>query len=158
MKAKTTASKATGRTPKAKLKRQPRAVATRAQPKQTKPRLQQPRGSGMRIGRVTAAARVGGAIERDFKFVLLCGLEGGDLIADGEWMGYVRSPWAIYPFVLKKEGRADVIYEGNEDVRNPTNLGQRPMARGALFTFLPPEDDPQVQEIVFEVVSCHVYE
>jgi hypothetical protein len=79
----------------------------------------------MRVVRIVAEWRKDGHRESAYKFCLVCGLNTDALIADGEWMGYIKEDQTYWPFILRN-GNA-CFYGGNEPWSERTNIGQRPM-------------------------------
>ena len=74
-------------------------------------------------------------------------------------MGYMRSPIATYPFVLRKEGKeSELAFEGGEEDKSSTNAGQTAMKPGEFFTVFASVEHPDEEELVFEIVARHVYE
>jgi len=103
----------------------------------------------MRFVRLLARNRVGGQPTTN-RFVLVCALEG-DRLVDGEWFGK-----QVYP---EDEGgeMAIIVREGRE-VRYPagfwrTNIGQKRIAVGELFTVFGEDDDssPEDGDDVWEI-------
>src|SRR5689334_3973139 len=82
---------------------------------------------------------------------ILAGIDATGRLVDGEWMGYVRSSGVTYPFVLDDAG-ARLVW-GPED-RSFTNIGQKTIARGELFTVQAWE--PHEPDYVYEVRTVHV--
>lgn len=109
--------------------------AAKLRPMPAKPNSRLSAHKGIKIVRVACVMRHGGTAQRDYKSVFLCGLDSEHRIIDGEWLGYMRSPIATYPFVLEKEG-SDVrlAFEGGEDDKSSTTAGRVPMQPGELFT------------------------
>ena len=114
-------------------KKKPRAVA-RVPPGSPAP-AREP--LPFRLVRIVARKRLGGRPTSN-RFVLVCALEG-DRIVDGEWFGK-----QVYP---EDEGGefAIIVREGCE-IRYPagfwrTNIGQRRIAVGELFTVFGEDDD-----------------
>jgi hypothetical protein len=91
--------------------------------------------------------------------VFLCAIDSDDRIVDGEWMGYLRSPAATYPFVLQKDGsEVAFAFEGGEEDRSRTSVGRAAMKPGEFFTVFAAVEHQDEEELIFEIVSCHRYE
>ncbi len=107
----------------------------------------------MRVVRIVAEWRKDGHRESAYKFCFVCGLNTEALIVDGEWMGYIKEDKTYWPFILRN-GNA-CFYGGNEPWSERTNIGQRPMRVGEMFTVDAPE--PGEGPYTYEVTSCHLY-
>jgi len=117
-----------------------RAASHAAPPEPTPP---------MRFVRILARNRVGGRPTSN-RFVLVCALDG-ERIVDGEWFGK-----QVYP--EDEGGELAIIVREGREIRYPagfwrTNIGQKRIAVGELFTVFGEDDDssPEDGDDVWEI-------
>ena len=109
----------------------------------------------MRIVRLSAVFREGGCSHRNFRFVLVCGVDENCRISDGEWMGYIKNESIFWPFILKNSNSC--FYGGEEHYAEPTNIGDDEVKSGRFFTLSSPPGEPTPWQSTYEIVTCHPY-
>ena len=107
----------------------------------------------MSLVRITSAFKDGGHTCSDYKIVILCQINEQKYNKDGEWFGYVKNKSIIYPFILQDGKR--LFYGDKEHKFQPTNIGSRPVESGSYFTLQDSPDDPEAEEIVYEIINIH---
>lgn len=104
--------------------------------------------------RVIAASKEGGIVENNYKFAILCMVSESGKIEPGEWFGYAQNENIIYPFVLKENGpRFICFYGGEEHYSESTNIEDKLIEMGALFTIFSKE----AVESIYQIISIHRY-
>ena len=111
----------------------------------------------MPVVRISAEYREGGHSHKDYKLVLLCGVNKEHRAMEGEWMGYAKSGALYYPFIFKAADRGEFFYGGDENYTEPTNLAAGPIELGRFFTVFSPERESPVWEATYEIVSLNAY-
>lgn len=111
----------------------------------------------MQIVRILAAYRDGGYSHKDYKLVLMCGIDEQRRIVEGEWMGYAQNEALYYPFILKANESPEFFYGGEDNSSEPTNLSSDPIEVGRFFTVFSPKGEIESWEATYEIVSCHAY-
>ena len=109
----------------------------------------------MNIVRVVAVLRDGGRQNKNYKLILLCGINEAHQIEDGEWMGYTKNESFLNPFILKD--RKSLFYGGEYNYLEPTNILHRSIEVGQFFTITNPPEAIETWESTYEIVSCHSY-
>lgn len=107
----------------------------------------------MKLVRVTAEYREGSHRHRDYRIVVLCGIDQAHRLAQGEWFGYVRNEDIFYPFVLRRG--TEFFYGGDEHWAEPTNIGEREIEVGEHFTLFNSPHDTERFEAVYVVTNVH---
>jgi hypothetical protein len=110
----------------------------------------------MRIVRVVAAFREGGHSHKNYRFVLVCGIDANQHLTDGEWMAYIQNESIFWPFILKNGDSC--FYGGEEHYAEPTNIGCSEVEVGRFFTLSSPPGEPKPRQSTYEIVSCHPHE
>ena len=104
----------------------------------------------MKIYRVTAVLCEGGQLNKNSKYMLLCGVDEELRIVNGiEWFGYVKHGYVTYPFVLQENGTQ--FFYGDETER--TIIGERLIELNEYFTV-----HSENKEVTFKIISCHPHE
>jgi hypothetical protein len=105
----------------------------------------------MPIVRVVAVSKEQGVTYKDFKVVLLCGVDDQRRITDGEWFGYVKNESVVHPFLLVRGER--FMYGGEEHSFEQTNIGTKSLEIGSQFTLVSSDG-----EHPYEITSVYVVE
>ncbi len=104
--------------------------------------------------RIVAAEREGGRKNASYKIILVCQIDQARHIVPGEWFGCVKNENITHPFVLQRS--LSFYYGGEEHWQEPTNIGQRQIAQGSLFTLSNDPRDPEKFEATYEITTIHV--
>lgn len=110
----------------------------------------------MYIARIVAVFREGGHSHKNFRFVLVCGIDSNQRLTDGEWMGYIQNQSILWPFILTN---GDSCFYGGEDhYAEQTNVRQGEIQVGRFFTLSSQPGEATAWQSTYEIISCHTYE
>lgn len=113
----------------------------------------------MKILRIVAHYVQNGVEDKDFKFIILCGVDESWKIVEADWFGCHKDHNDISPFLFN--GKDKFIYSSNEF--NITNLGEKTIklkdykdntgANDVLFTVSYYSDSILIND-TFKIISC----
>jgi len=95
--------------------------------------------------------------EFDFKIVIICGLDAGKIIIDGEWMGYFRHKFSKSPFTYEPRSN-EFNFHAIPPCKMKATLAEQQIVVGAKFSIFTALKNDWGNEQVFSIAAIHSYD